>query len=90
MATSNASGEYSDAPAQGMAGAKRLLGQALDILDRHEAPAEIRARLNDVIDAIHQVQTGGIYDQLTAESDASSSDQPEATPSQDMRLDDQL
>ena len=79
MATSNASGEYSSVPAQGIADAKKLLGQALDILDSHGAPTEIRARLNDVIDAVHHVQTGGIYDQLTTGSGGDSSDPPEAT-----------
>jgi len=72
MATSNVSAEYSGA--QGIAEAKSLLGRALDILDQHQAPAEIRARLNDVIDAIHQIQTGRIYDQLRTENDASLND----------------
>jgi len=83
MGPSNASGEYSGAQAQGIADAKKLLGQALEILDYHGAPPEIRARLNDVIDAVHHAQTGAIYNQLTTGSDASSSD-PAGAASQRM------
>lgn len=61
---------------QRIADAQRFLGQALAILDDHRATTEIRARLNDVIDAIHQGQTGRIYDQLKSENDASYNEAP--------------
>lgn len=52
MSMSNASQEYPDAPAQTFENAQELLGQALEILDHNRLPAEIRARLHDVIEAV--------------------------------------
>ncbi len=49
---SNAFHEYPDAPTQTVENAQQLLGQALEILDQHNLPAEIRARLHDVIESI--------------------------------------
>jgi hypothetical protein len=63
MPMSTASKGYSDAPAQTVENAKELLGQALEILDHHKLPSEIRARLYDVIEAV--ASSAGVSD-LTA------------------------
>jgi hypothetical protein len=52
MSMSNAFHEYPDAPARTVENAQNLLGQALEILDQHKLPAEIRARLHDVIESV--------------------------------------
>jgi hypothetical protein len=52
MSLSNASDEYSDDPAHTVKDAQKLLRQALAILDGQEAPAELRARLSEVIESV--------------------------------------
>jgi hypothetical protein len=52
MSPSNASDEYSDGPSHTVENAHDLLRQALTILDDHEAPAELRARLSEVIESV--------------------------------------
>lgn len=52
MLAPNASDEGPDDSSHSVDDAQHLLEDALAILDQHEAPAEIRARLYEVIEAV--------------------------------------
>ena len=52
MFASSVSEDDSDDPSRTVKDAQRLLHEALEILDQSEAPPEIRARLNDVIESV--------------------------------------
>ena len=52
MFVSSVSEDHSDDPSRTVEDAQRLLQEALEILDEYEAPPEIRARLNDVIESV--------------------------------------
>ena len=52
MLVSSVSEDDSDDPSRTVEDAQRLLQEALEILDLYEAPSDIRARLNDVIESV--------------------------------------